>query len=182
MLLHRILSEFRLFCCNRLVSQIPSHHFRLAFYRWIMGFEIGKNSSIHLGARFTAARGLRIGIFSVINQDCRLDPRGSITIGDYTALSPEVTILTADHDPYSKTFEGRTRQVIIGNDVWIGTRAILLPGITVGNNVVVAAGAIVTKNVEPFTIVAGIPARKIGERPIMLNYGEKNDGYRRLFH
>jgi acetyltransferase-like isoleucine patch superfamily enzyme len=173
-------SELRLYLCNHLVAHIPSHRLRLVFYRRVMGFEIDAGTAVFLGARFTAARGLKIGVYSVVNQDCRLDTRGTITIGSYTSISPEVTIITADHDPRSPAFHGRTKPVTIGKHVWIGTRAMLLPGVTVGEGAVVAAGSVVSKDVAPYTIVAGIPARKIAERPFDLKYGGEGGGYFRF--
>ena len=175
------LSELRLYVCNHVVAKIPSHTLRLAFYRWVMGFEISKGTAIFLGAQFHAARGLKVGVFSVVNQDCRLDTRGKIEIGDCTSISPETAILTADHNTQSKAFHGRIRPVVIGNQVWIGTRATILPGVKIGDGAVVAAGAVVTKDVPNFVIVAGIPAKQIGVRPTELRYGGENGGYFRLF-
>ena len=78
--------------------------------------------------------------------------------------------MTLGHDPQSSDFADRGGDVVIGNRVWIGYRAIILPGITIGEGAVVGAGAVVTKDVEPFAIMAGNPARKIGERSKELSY------------
>lgn len=120
----------------------------------------------------------KMGKNSVINYKCRLDNRSGITIGNSVSISSEVCILTADHDLQSFDFKGRNRPVIIEDYVFIGTRAIILPGVTLGKGSAVAAGAIVTKTVPPFTIVAGVPAKPIGSRPTDLHYQIK---YRRLF-
>src|ERR1044072_7758833 len=93
------LSELRLFCCNHLISWIPSHFLRLWFYRRIMGFRIGNKTTIFLNCRFDCAQGLTIGSPSVVNRGCRLDNRGGLHIGDNVTISEEVCILTADHDP-----------------------------------------------------------------------------------
>jgi acetyltransferase-like isoleucine patch superfamily enzyme len=119
-----------------------------------------------------------MGKNSVINQKCRLDNRGFITIGDNVSISAEVCILTADHDPQSRDFSGTIRPVTIEDYVFIGTRAMILPGVTLAKGSFIAAGAVVTKNVEPFTIVAGVPAKPIGKRRTDLDYSAH---YERLF-
>lgn len=111
-----------------------------------------------------------MGKNSIINQNCCLDNRGVLTIGDNVSISSEVCILTADHDLQSPLFEGRIHPVTIEDYVFIGTRAMILPGVKLGKGCAVAAGAIVTKNVAPFTIVAGIPANPIGKRIQQLEY------------
>ena len=91
-----------------------------------------------------------------------------VTIGDHVMIGPNVDIYTVNH-PLDK--EGRRHYhatalpVTIGNDVWIGGKATILPGVTIGDNVVVAAGAVETKDVPANTIVAGVPARVIKELP-----------------
>jgi acetyltransferase-like isoleucine patch superfamily enzyme len=93
-----------------------------------------------------------------------------ITIGEDVAISSRVMIWTLEHDPQDAHFNCRGSHVSIGNKVWIGARAILLPGITVGDGVVISAGAVVAADVEPYAIVGGVPAKKIGERNRDLHY------------
>jgi maltose O-acetyltransferase len=93
-----------------------------------------------------------------------------IKTGDDVSIGPEAAILTLGHDPQSPDFSDRGGDVIIGNRVWIACRAIVLPGISIGDGAIIAASAVVTKNVEPYSIVAGNPARKIGERTKDLRY------------
>lgn len=168
-----------LYTTNCLVAHIPSHVIRLSFYRYCLDLEIGKNTHIFMGAWFDTKKNFKIGNNSIINQKCRLDNRGGITIGDNVSISAEVCILTADHDLQSCDFAGRTRSVTIEDYVFIGTRAMILPGITLGKGCAVAAGAVVTKSVAPFVIVAGVPAKPIGKRQTDLQY---QLNYRRLFH
>jgi acetyltransferase-like isoleucine patch superfamily enzyme len=159
-----------LYLCNRIVAEIPSHTLRLGFYRHVMAFEIGNRSFIFMGASFDCRGGFYLGDHSVINERCRLDNRGTLRIGDNVSVSSEVCILTADHDPQSETFSGRNRTVEIEDYVFIGTRALILPGCKIGRGAMVAAGSVVTRNVEPFAIVAGNPAKPIGQRPPNLSY------------
>jgi len=96
--------------------------------------------------------------------------RYEIHIGNDVSIGPEAGILTLGHDPQSPDFADKGGDVIIGDKVWICYRAIILPGVRVGEGAVVAAGAVVTRNVEPYTIVAGSPAKVIGLRTADLRY------------
>ena len=161
-----------------MVNKVPSHKMRNWWYRKIWRLAIGTRSYIFLGTTFDARGNFAIGGGSVINQNCRMDNRGGITIGDNVSISADVIILTADHDPNSPTFDGRTRSVAIQDFAFVGTRAMILPGVTLGKGAVVAAGSVVTKDVKPFTIVGGVPARPIGVRTTHLDYSLD---YGRLF-
>lgn len=168
-------SEFLLYFVNRIVAKIPMHRLRLWCYRRLMRYEIGRNSYIFMDAWFDCKGGFKMGDCSVVNQKCRLDSRGGIEIGNNVSISAEVCILTADHDPRTPDFSHRHAPVKIEDFAFIGTRAMILRGVTVGRGAVVAAGAVVTKDVGTSEIVAGCPARVIGLRPsdfdYTLNYG-----------
>jgi len=178
MRLNKFLSEFRLYICNEWITSFPSHTFRLWFYKKIMKFNLDENVSLFMHCSFDAAKGLTIGRDSVINKGCRLDTRGEIKIGQKVSISQEVVILTADHDADTQDFVGRTRKVVIEDFVWIGTRAMILPGVTIGKGAIIAAGTLVTKNVDSFAIVAGVPAKFIKNRRGDISYETL---YRRLF-
>ncbi|CEK17007.1 hypothetical protein CTKA_01330 [Chthonomonas calidirosea] len=107
--LRYVASQTALYITNHIVSCIPVHWVRLLFYRRIMRFQIGKDSFIFMGAWFDTRGNFVLGDHSVINQRCRLDNRGGISIGNNVSISAEVCILTADHDPQSPTFAGRVR-------------------------------------------------------------------------
>lgn len=118
-----------------------------------------------MGCRFLNGRKVFIGERNVINFGCLFDGRKfEIRTGRNVSIGPEATILTLGHDPRSATFADRGGDVEIGDRAWIGYRAIVLPGVTIGEGAVVGAGAVVTRDVEPYAIVAGNPAKKIGER------------------
>jgi acetyltransferase-like isoleucine patch superfamily enzyme len=87
-----------------------------------------------------------------------------LTIGDNVTISHQALLQTLTHDPRDN-FAVLARPVAIHDHAWIGARAIVCPGVTVGEGAVVGAGAVVTRDVPPWTIVAGNPARRIGERP-----------------
>src|ERR1035437_9508153 len=168
--INSFLGDLRLYLCNHVVANIPSRCLRMLFYRRIMGFTLGKQTSIFLKCRFDCAKNLAIGSPSVINQGCRLDSRGGLRIGNNVSISEEVCILTADHDPKTSDFRGRPRPVVIEDYVFIGTRAMILPGVTVHRGAIVAAGAVVSRDVQALGIVGGIPARSIGTRNPVLSY------------
>ncbi|WP_235853979.1 acyltransferase [Mucilaginibacter terrenus] len=142
-----------------------------------MKYNIGHNAAILMDCSFDRTESFSIGDNSVVNGKCRLDNKSSITIGSNVSISQEVMILSADHDPYSPNFEGREKPVIIEDYVWIGSRAIIMPGVTLGKGSVVSAGAVVTKNVSPYEIVGGVPAKLIKMRNPDLSY---QLSYRRL--
>jgi maltose O-acetyltransferase len=153
-----------MYAYNHVLTNIPSRtirHFYLRF--WLAG--LGKGTGAQMGCRFLNGRKVFLGERNVINFGCLFDGRKfSIRTGSNVSIGPEATILTLGHDPRSATFEDRGGDVVIGDRVWIGYRAIVLPGVTIGEGAVVGAGAVVSKDVEPYAIVAGNPARKIGER------------------
>lgn len=172
------LSELILYICNHLVSSVPSHIFRLWFYRKVMKFSIGSGSSVLLNCSFDCTKSFKIGQNSVVNGNCRMDTRGGIVIGNNVSISSDVIILTADHDMNSPDFSGRNKPVIIDDYVWIGTRVMILPGVKIGKGAVIAAGSVVVKDVESYNVVGGIPAKLIKSRNKYLEY---TTNYRRLF-
>lgn len=171
-------SELRLYLCNHWVSSVPSHNFREFYYKKIMKLNIGQHCSVLMNCSFDCAGNFSMGKNSVINAKCRLDNRGQITIGENVSISQEVIILTADHDVDSSDFAGRNKTVTIEDFVWIGTRVTILPGVTIGKGALIGAGSVVTKDVAPYALVAGIPAKTIRMRREDLNY---ETSYRRLF-
>jgi acetyltransferase-like isoleucine patch superfamily enzyme len=144
---------------------VPSHRWRRFALRRLAGAELGRDVSIARGVRLTVRRELRIGDRSIINAGVLLDARGGLSIGEDTNISPGVNLLTADHDPRSPGFAGRRRGVVVGRRSWIASHATVLPGTTIGDGSVVAAGAVVHGDVAPWTIVGGNPAKPIAERP-----------------
>lgn len=147
----------------RWVSHVPSHFFRKVFYT-IAGMKIGKGSTVHMWANFFDPEGIVIGDDTIIGDHVFLDGRAPLKIGNHVDIASSVMIYNSEHDLESDDFSARTEPVEIGDYVFIGPRAIILPGVKVGRGAVVAAGAVVTKSVPDFTIVGGVPAKEIGER------------------
>lgn len=157
---------FAAFCVGRL----PYHRFRLWFYRHLLRMEIGRDTSFHWRTVFYAPERIRVGPNCVIGNDAFLDGRGVLTIGPCVNIGGHVQIFTMDHDPQSPDFATRSAPVTIERRAYVATRATILPGVTIGEGGVVAAGAVVTRDVAPFSIVAGVPAREIGQRSRDLHY------------
>ncbi len=137
-------------------------YFRPWLLRWA-GVGVGHAANIMPRIQVTPGR-LAIGKGVFINTDCRFACGGGITIGDHCQISARVSFETISHR-LLPVMDGKRPSypapIVVENNVWIGSGAILLPGITVGEGAVVAAGAVVTKDVRPFTVVGGIPARVI---------------------
>lgn len=167
--MHRVLRRLKAIMLEadnytlRLVGHIPSHHARRLCYR-IENMEIGKGSTIHMGAVFYNVSNIKIGKDSIIGENAVLDGRDKLIIGDHVDIASEVMIYNAEHDVQDESFKAITGSVEIGDYVFIGPRAIILPGVKIGKGAVVGAGAVVTKDVPEFEIVGGVPAKKIGER------------------
>lgn len=152
------------------VGHVPSHHFRRFFYR-LFGMRIGSGSTLHMHARFYNTFNIKVGEDSIIGEDVVLDGRDKLTIGNHVDIATDVMIYNAQHDVRDPSFRAVFAPVVIEDYVFIGPRAIILPGVTVKKGAVVGAGAVVTKDVEEGSIVGGVPAVKIGERGVKdLNY------------
>lgn len=161
---YNYLADFGIFWLQ-LLCYIPSHHVRRFILR-LGGAKIGKGTSIHMGCRFFSLKKLKIGEDSVIGYGAFLDGRDKIIIGNHVDIASEVMIYTSEHDILSEDFKANLAPVEIGDYVFIGPRAIILPGVRIGKGAVVAAGAVVTKDVADFVVVGGVPAEVIGERKL----------------
>ena len=147
----------------RWVSHVPSHSFRKFFYM-MSGMKIGKGSVVHMWANFFDPSNITIGKDTIVGDHAFLDGRAPLTIGDHVDIASSVMIYNSEHDLEKEDFSAREEPVEIKDYVFIGPRAIILPGVTIGKGAVIAAGAVVTKDVADFTIVGGVPAKEIGER------------------
>jgi len=158
------------FSYNEFIGRLPMRGLRrLYLSAWLSDF--GTDTNIQMSCRFLNGRKVHLGKRNVINFGCMFDGRKfHIRTGDDVSIGPEAAILTLGHDPQSADFADRGGDVNIGDRVWIAYRAIILPGVTIGEGAVVAAGAVVTEDVAPYAIVAGVPARSVGKRNAELRY------------
>ena len=140
---------------------------KMVFMRKIYGLE-NVHKTFYMGGRSDIASDFTAGPFSYVGRGCSICPR--VKIGSYTLFAHDVSVLGGDHlfDKPGVPIYFSDRPALatteIGSDVWIGHRAIVMAGITIGRGAIVASGAVVTKNVEPYSIVGGVPAFVIGER------------------
>lgn len=151
---------------------MPSYKLRIWYLRRVIGIKIGESTSIHMGC-FFAGSNISLGSNTVLARKCYLDGRnikGFITIKDNVSISPECCIISMSHQTNSPIFQHYSKNVIIEKFAWLGTRSIIQPGVTIGVGGVVGAGSVVTKSVEDYTIVGGIPAKNIGIRSKELKY------------
>ena len=153
-----------------LTGSIPSHHFRRFVYRYLFNVRIGRGSIIHWKTSFFGPSGVQIGEYCNIGNNAFLDGRRGLAIGNRVATGAEIMIYSLQHDIESPSFEVIGGPVVIEDYVYIGPRAIILPNIKIGYGAVVAAGAVVTKDVPPYAVVGGIPAQYLRERNHNLDY------------
>jgi maltose O-acetyltransferase len=127
--------------------------------------QCGKEARIEPRAFFSSGREVSIGDYSSIGEGTKI--RGSVRIGNHVMMGEEVLIVSWEHDfsridiPMTQQGFQEQKTIVIGDDVWIGSRAILLPGVQVGHGAIVGAGAVVTKDVPEYAIVGGNPAKVI---------------------
>src|SRR3972149_6528131 len=158
-----ILYDFELLLLNIVSNFIPSHFIRRQVFT-AFGVKIGSGSSIHMGCSFFNPKNVIIGKDTIIGESAFLDGRDKLVIGDHVDVASEVMIYNSGHDINDPKFIAKYGKVEIGDYVFIGPRTIILPGVHVGKGAVLAAGCVVTKDVPGFAIVAGVPAKVIGER------------------
>lgn len=155
---------------TQIVMWIPFHPIRFLFMK-IFCNKIGHNIEFCRNIDIRSPKRVSVGNFTTINKNVLMDGRGgNLTIGNCVDIAQDVQIWTLQHDYNSKDYSTIGKAVVINNYAWIGSRSILLPGVTIGIGAVVAAGSIVTRDVPPFTVVAGCPARVIGNRSESLEY------------
>ena len=162
-----------LFVLYKMTAQwLPSSQ-RSSFAKKFRGFwakriasKFGKNVNIERKAVF--GPGLEIGDRSGVGINCEL--YGPVKIGANVMMGPEVVIYTSGHKhdrtdiPMMDQGSDEVRPVVIGDDVWIGRRVMIMPGVTIGNGCVIAAGAVVTKDIPDYSVAGGVPAKVIKSR------------------
>ena len=127
----------------------------------------GENVNVENRAYFAKGNGISIGSGSGLGVNCLV--HGPLEMGDNVMMGPDVVILTHSHK-FDRTDIPMCQQgsvvknVTIGNDVWIGMRAVIMPGVKIGNGVIIGSGSIVTKDIPDYAVVGGVPARIIKYR------------------
>jgi maltose O-acetyltransferase len=158
------------FLATLLCGYIPSHRIRRFIYRTFLHMKIARTTVIYGGAEIRDAWNVTIGEHSIVGHRAILDGRRGLEIGKNVVLGTGVWIWTLEHDPQDPDFATKGGPVVIEDYAWISCRTVILPGVTIGEGAVVAAGAVVTQDVPSYTIVGGVPARVIGQRTRDLRY------------
>jgi maltose O-acetyltransferase len=128
----------------------------------------GREVTIGRGCQFFSGAGVHLGDYSGIGEGAEL--AGPVRIGQFVMMAPEVLILTQNHEfadpavPMARQGTRPVQPVVIEDDVWIGRRVIILPGVRVGRGSILGAGAVVAKDIPPYSIAVGNPARVVRSR------------------
>lgn len=156
---------------NHVVARLPFVAWRMRLYQLArVRFADVRRACFMLGVEVSHPWRLTVGRGVIVGPQVLLDARGGITLGDNVNISSYTKIQTAKHEVQDPLFPASFAPVVIEDRVWIGLGAIVLGGVTIGEGAVVAAGSVVTKDVAPFTIVAGVPAAPIASRTRDLRY------------
>lgn len=145
------------------LKRIPSRRLRLALLR-SRGAKIAPQVAMYASVEVRNPNGLTIGNGCSIGPKVLLDARKGLEIGENVTIAYDAIIWTLHHNMNAPDFHTCGAKTTIDAYAWICSRAILLPGVHIGKGAVVASGAVVTKDVEPYTVVGGIPAKPIGKR------------------
>lgn len=143
-------------------------NFRAKWWRLFVK-KMGENVHIMTGVRILSPAGVSIGHHVYINHHTDMSGKGGLTIGNYVKIGPFCNIQSVDHvytDWQKPMFSQGMRPdpIVIEDDVWVAANVVIVPGVTIGRGAIVGANAVVTRDVEPYAIVGGVPARVIKYR------------------
>lgn len=140
---------------------------RMFFLKKVKGLK-NVHSTFYIGKGCKLSKDLIAGPYSYIGNNSEIYPK--VSLGDYSMIAGDVKIIGGDHTfnvsglPIIFSDRGFVEKTIIGKDVWIGSSSIIITGVEIGDGAIIAAGSVVTKNVKPYSVVAGVPARFVRER------------------
>lgn len=158
------------------LARLPSRRARTFLARHLLGLKISPHVTLYQWRDIRHAPGIEIGEGSIIGFWATLDGRRGIKIGRNVNLSSEVALWTLQHDPNHEHFGVGGGPIVIEDHAWISFRATILPGVHIGRGAVVAANSVVSKDIEDYAIVGGIPAKVIGQRSRKLSYSFSGGG------
>ncbi|KAF0334440.1 sugar O-acetyltransferase [Pediococcus acidilactici] len=159
------------------INQTQDFSKRMALFKKLFA-DVGENVTIMSPFRVMYGKHMRLGNDVLINANANFLDANLVTIGDRVLIGPDVKFYCGEHSiDASKRFGKRsdgssyvistTRPIEVGNDVWIGGNVTILPGVKIGNNTIIAAGAVVNKDVPDNAIFGGVPAKKIKDLPVL---------------
>lgn len=159
----RTLQRYRIKVCDLVRSSLVPGRLRSMVLR-TAGIELGVNSGFGADTCLRGFGRLVVGDNSGTNGGCYIDYNGDVFIGDNTGFGPRCTIITSTHaigDGAKRAGDLATKPVRIGNGVWVGAGALIMPGVTIGDGAIIGAGSVVTKDVPPNTVWVGYAAREL---------------------
>lgn len=160
----------RFYFYNYCFTYFPSYHARIFYLRHILGLSIGKNTFVHMGC-FFEGNNIRIGSNSIIGRNCYLGGSGgNLTIKNNVSITAQTYIFCSSHDKDNPLFKSIYGDVVVEDRVWVGARAMILPGVRIGKGAILGAQSTATKDIPDFTVYAGSPAKNIGTRKHNLSY------------
>lgn len=154
------------FFCNLLVFPLLGAELRAAFLR-LFGAKTGIHVLVYRSVKIYAPWNLETGDNVCFGPRVDVFSKDKIVIGSGVVVSQDSYLCTASHDITSCTMDSITSPIVIGDNCWIAARAMVLPGVTIGEGAVVGACAVVAKDVQPWTVSVGNPARVVGKRELL---------------
>ena len=162
----RFCRHFTSYLFNGILTHFPNYFVRKLYLTKVMGVGIGNQTFVHMGCFFNSD--VTIGSNSVIGRECHL--LGPIRVGNNVSITAQTYVFATSHLKDSPTFEAYAQPVTIEDYAWIGARAMILPGVTIGRGAILGASSTATKNIPNFAVFAGTPAREVGMRSTVLDY------------
>lgn len=144
-------------------TQIPGKKLRVKVLR-LFGAKIGKGAVIKAGIRIKFPWRLEIGDYCWLGESCWIDNFAEVKIGNHCCISQGAYICSGSHDWSDKAFELVSRPIIIEDHVWVAAHTKVAAGVTIGEGAVLCMGSVATKDLEPWTIYLGVPAKSIKKR------------------
>lgn len=168
-LLVQLYGDLRWIWLNGIVNKIPFWPLRWLFYV-LCGMKIGKRSRIGIRTTIVYPKGIKLGEGVIINEDCYIDGRGGLKIGNNTSISIYCKIITASHSKTSDKFAYYSNETVIGRNVWIGTGAIILDNSALEDECVIGAGTVLKGKADCGKVYIGNPAKVSGDRGLTGKY------------
>ena len=164
------LLDFKYYIYNHWITNFPSFQVRKLYICKVLGIPIGIDSFIHMGCFFEGENTV-IGDNCGVGRNCYLGGRGGkLTIKNNVSVTAQTYIFCSTHLKNSPTFECVYEDITIEDNVWIGARAMILPGVRIGEGAILGATSTATKDIPEYSIYAGSPAKEIGKRSKNLRY------------
>lgn len=158
---------------SSIVFALPRH--KLLFnpikrlFLLLHGAKVGRYVTFYPGIKISPGTNISFGNYVDLAWGVLITTRGTVTIGDRTLVGYGTKILSSNHNipaAQGRIFDSghEAKPVVIGEDVWIGAHCVILAGVSIGEGAIVAAGSVVTKDIEPYTVVGGVPAKPLKTR------------------